>query len=175
MWLGLQVRKAMKHSNWLGSGITARKASNKDFNKLLNLFTIINEDFVPPVSKRGTLKENVENIMKIKNCYTLILENQMKETMGIISFKKDKEDGKAAYIPWIAVHPKFRRMGVGSMLLSEALKLMKKDHISSVTTRTWSTNAASLKLWRNAEFKKSKVIKDDRGSGIDTIYLTREL
>lgn len=155
--------------------ITIRRATTKDFNKLINFFNIVDKDFVPPISERGSIAEYVKDMIKGKDCYAVILENPNKGIEGTISFREHWKGRTSAHIQWIAVHPKYRHIGIANLLLTEALNLLKQDKIKLVSTRTWSTNTASINLWREAGFKKIKVVKNDRGPGIDSIYFEKKL
>ena len=43
----------------------------------------------------------------------------------------------------------------------------------SIFTRTWSTNAAHIKILDKFNFEIIKCIENDRGDGIDTVYFAK--
>lgn len=45
---------------------------------------------------------------------------------------------------------------------------------ANIFTRTWSTNFAHIKILQAFGFETVKVLKNDRGSGIDTVYFKKE-
>jgi ribosomal protein S18 acetylase RimI-like enzyme len=76
-----------------------------------------------------------------------------------------------AYLHFIAVAPRFRGQKISSMLLEELMFQMDRAAIPRLRVITWSTNRKSLALYYKHRFKVFYRIPDDRGEGIDSIYL----
>lgn len=100
------------------------------------------------------------------------------EPVGFLSFRSGyatEEVGEFApsnYVSTIAVAPDRRRSGhareMYRTLFSELPEDLRQPY---VTTRTWSTNENHLGLLSEFGFTELAVIPDDRGEGIDTVYL----
>jgi ribosomal protein S18 acetylase RimI-like enzyme len=161
--------------------VIIRKATHKDFKELYNFFELVNNDFIPPISKRRGLpkKKEIENFTKKMirgKKSTMIIFESNRKINGIICFSEDYWKNKnIPHIVEFAVHKSHRHKGVGTLLLEYIFNLLERKGYKSVTIRTWSTNKLALNLYRKVGFKKIKTIKNDRGKGIDTIYFKKKL
>jgi ribosomal protein S18 acetylase RimI-like enzyme len=68
------------------------------------------------------------------------------------------------------VSPKARGKGVTTALYQ---KLFTEYEKVNIFTRTWSTNFAHIKILGKYGFEVIKILKDDRGIGIDTVYFKK--
>lgn len=78
------------------------------------------------------------------------------------------------YVTTVIVDPRHRRQGI-TRRMYELLIAEAAAHGEGVATRTWSTNDAHLALLETIDFTVVIRRPDDRGTGIDTVYLAREL
>jgi ribosomal protein S18 acetylase RimI-like enzyme len=150
----------------------------------------INHEFIPPLSGRGSsaatnlaasfdatahqLSEYVDEVMN----QVIVFANIGEIVVGIFTFKAAHflatldDYSPCNYITTVGTHPEFRNRGVGRAMYRFAL-----NHLSTTypglywVTRTWSTNQKHLRLLKQLGFKVVKVLKNDRGKAIDTIYL----
>lgn len=76
----------------------------------------------------------------------------------------------AVYLSTVAVAPWARRQGLAALLLDAMLTRFAGRPALS---RTWSTNTASIRLHERAGFAVHARVRDDRGPGVDTVYLLR--
>lgn len=74
------------------------------------------------------------------------------------------------YILTLVVSPKARGKGVTKALYSRLFS--EYEHVN-IFTRTWSTNIAHIKILEAYGFEVIKVLENDRGNGIDTIYFKK--
>lgn len=74
------------------------------------------------------------------------------------------------YLSTIAVAPRARRLGLARTLLRA---LVRRFDDRPVLSRTWSTNPGSIRLHERAGFTTFRTVPDDRGAGVDTVYLLR--
>ncbi len=71
-----------------------------------------------------------------------------------------------AYIKKLAVHPSYRRQGIGCLLLNEVLRLVKKQDIDKVILDCDINNRAAFCLYKKMGFKASSSLYDRGGSNI---------
>lgn len=84
-------------------------------------------------------------------------------------------DKEKAYLTFFRVIPELRRSGIGFWFRQKLLDHLKTEGFKSVVTRTWSTNYPMMRLNEKTNFQRSKVIVDDRGPDIDTVYFKLDL
>lgn len=109
--------------------------------------------------------------------HTLVATSPSDGLMGFASFRLDHPvaalgDRTATYLSTIAVLPTARRSGVARRLYAALLRHPEVAG-TAVVLRTWSTNDAHLTLLRELGFRVVLQVRDDRGEGIDTLYLMR--
>ena len=140
-------------------------------------------EFIPPLSSRNGTQDKKFEIecineegpisyfehMKFQN-FILAIED---DVVGFLSYipnhhiclEDDKEE-LCEYVSTIAVNLAYRNHKIAQELYQ---KLLDKCRLP-IVTRTWSTNIAHIHILRSLGFKMVKIIKDDRGKGIHTIY-----
>ncbi len=152
----------------------ARKATAKDLPRLAELFTLVDRDFIPPLSQRGSIKGEARKALGQKNHCCLIVEDGGKVTAAA-SFIENYRKKNSAYIKYLIVHPGFRGKGIGISLRKKVLSVLKKDGMKEVHSRTWSTNRAMLEINKKMGFEVEKIIKNERAPGIDGVYFRKKL
>jgi [ribosomal protein S18]-alanine N-acetyltransferase len=66
---------------------------------------------------------------------------------------------KVAGIETINVDPKYRSQGIGQRLLTASEQVMRKKAIKKIRLEVATTNKAAIKLYENAGFKKTTLLK----------------
>ncbi|CDW74088.1 n-acetyltransferase mak3 [Stylonychia lemnae] len=66
------------------------------------------------------------------------------------------EKQKRGYIAMLAVHPDFRRLGLGRKLISKTLDKMKEDGADEIILETEITNLSALRLYESFGFIRDK-------------------
>ncbi len=61
-------------------------------------------------------------------------------------------DGRRGYLNHLAVSPDCRRRGVGAMLLTEALEVLRADGIGKCHGLVFKDNVNGLEFWRAADW-----------------------
>ena len=151
------------------------KAKSKDFDRILEFFELVEKEFVPPLSERGSLEERIKKILFSKDGSYVIMEDERGEIIALSGFIKNYQGNKNhAYLTFFSVKPVYRKKGLGISFRKKIMKILKKDGIREVHTRTWSTNKAMLKINKEMGFKVEKIVKNERGNNIDSIYLKKE-
>ncbi len=146
------------------------------------------KEFVPPLSFRSSstqqnLLKSIENSDGIKQYFEQLKSQRFAavfedgELIGFVSYKEDYScpeipSGELPniYLSTLVVSPKARGKGVTTALYE---KLFSHYEDVNIFTRTWSTNFAHIKILGKYGFEVIKVLKNDRGNGIDTIYFKK--
>lgn len=71
----------------------------------------------------------------------------------------------------IAVHPESRRLGIGTVLLAEAIAEARSSGAGLVTLEVRRSNLAARQLYRKFEFEERRLRRDYYGSGEDAIIM----
>jgi ribosomal-protein-alanine N-acetyltransferase len=143
--------------------ILIRKAEKKDLNQVYAIELL---SFKNPYSKYlFNIFLNDPSIL-----FLVCLNNE--ETIGyaISSLKNIK-----GHIISLAVHPKFRRKGIGSALLKEILTLMKKEGISIVELEVNENNVSGINFYKKHGFKFLKKIKKYYEDGSNAFLFYKNL
>lgn len=75
----------------------------------------------------------------------------------------------------IAVHPDSRRLGIGTVLLSEAVSEAKSTGAGVVTLEVRRSNLAARQLYRKFEFEERRLRRHYYGPGEDAIIMELRL
>lgn len=84
----------------------------------------------------------------------------------------DLEGGAHHYVSTVIVDRSYRRQGITRRMYTELLRWAAEAE-EGVATRTWSTNDGHLALLAQMGFAVVHRLVDDRGGGLDTVYLVR--
>jgi len=71
----------------------------------------------------------------------------------------------------IAVHPDSRRLGIGAVMLSEAISEAKSTGTNVVTLEVRRSNLAARQLYRKFEFEERRLRRHYYGPGEDAIIM----
>src|SRR5258708_38613288 len=71
----------------------------------------------------------------------------------------------------IAVHPEFRRLGMGGVLITEAISEARTNGAGVVTLEVRRTNLAARQLYRKVEFEERRLRRHYYGPGEDAIIM----
>lgn len=140
---------------------TDQKTIDKYFNSIKDNFIILAQ-----YHKNTALEGSVVGVL----CFT-IKDGPVAPNVSLL------DDGeKYIYVSTIAVRKEYRSLGIAKKMYKFLINILKdkkapfNQRIRHLVTRTWSTNEESKKLLSSLGFQQVKVLKDDRGKGIDTEY-----
>lgn len=155
---------------------------------VLQLLQDADQEFVPPLSSRSSAtQQNFSAALKNSNGVLSYFE-QLKQQrfiaalengklLGFVSFRENylcqeisQEELPNIYISTLIVCPEARGKGVTTALYD---RLFSAYSSSNIFTRTWSTNLAHTKILVKYGFTIFRVLPDDRGQGIDTVYFKK--
>lgn len=145
------TREGIKRKNWLYTG----------------------RNIAPKNEKR--IKEKLKS--KEEVLFVAIVGGKIIGSTGI-SFKKTGRTRHRVDLGW-GVHPDYQGRGIGTKLVSEALKYAKKEGFKIAIAEVAYENIASMKMAKKCKFKivgriKEGLLTDDKRY-IDTAILWREL
>ena len=153
--------------------------------ELLDILSVNDQNFIPPLSQRssttqknlqGTAEEGdirpyfgkmmEQNILAIFHEGTLIgyvsyIDHYISDVVSVDTHPN-------IYLSTLVLRPEFRGMGATKQAYARLFRELYPDR--NVFTRTWSTNAAHIKILSGFRFVEWKRLPNDRGEGIDTVY-----
>jgi ribosomal protein S18 acetylase RimI-like enzyme len=166
----------------------AQKAEYRE--QIFRIMLACDRDFVPPLSARFSTSDTVFSAKTgAENGINAYFEDMIGEQMlaaiedgkllGFVTFKRDLVQGPLTadtlpnlYICTLLLSPAARGKGLTAKMYAHLFDTLYPD--VNLFTRTWSTNAAHLKILARFGFSLIKRIENDRGDGIDTVYFGRE-
>ncbi|NTW38779.1 MAG: GNAT family N-acetyltransferase [Cellulomonadaceae bacterium] len=158
---------------------------------LLDALVVVADEFVPPLTvRRSTTQSDLVGLRaeapegvgryfaQMLDQHTLLAPGPDRALAAFCSFRVGHTPpvvadlGPCTYVSTIAVLPDHRRSGIARLLYGSLLAL---DGVRSrpVMLRTWSTNTGHLALLATLGFEVVSTLPDDRGTGVDTVYLAR--
>jgi len=165
-------------------------AEKKEYqNELLEILSANDTAFVPPLSQRtkttqtdlkgtgekGSIRPYFDGMMQ-QNVLAMFHEGQL---IGFVSYIDNltsevigPENLPNIYLSTLVVSPGAR--GMGATRKAYAHLFLERYPDRNVFTRTWSTNAAHIKILNGFGFEELKRIPNDRGEGIDTVYYCKK-
>jgi ribosomal-protein-alanine N-acetyltransferase len=75
----------------------------------------------------------------------------------------------------VAVHPKMRRLGVGSCLMVDAIDEAKSKKVKLITLEVRRSNLAARSLYRKLNFEERRLRRNYYGGGEDAIVMELKL
>lgn len=154
--------------------------------ELAGLFAEIADDFVPPLTSReGTTQSDLREhgneapggaYLEDMLQQDLLMCRRKDELAGFLSFRNGHSDPRYAdlcpclYVSTVAVRHHHRRHGIAAALYQELFDL-PASLPGWIVLRTWSTNTGHLRLLDSLGFATILRLRDDRGPGVDTLYL----
>ena len=154
-----------------------KKQFMRDISLLVQKY---NNEFIPPLSKRGSVSctslrdcnnDNIsEYIESMKSQDFIVVLDKTNKVVGFLSYEhREVCDIDCNYVSIIITDKNYREQGVARELYSVLEKLSKLP----IIVRTWSTNYKNRSILSNLGYDCIKTIKDDRGVGIDTLYFVQ--
>ncbi|MHA1615764.1 MAG: ribosomal protein S18-alanine N-acetyltransferase [Candidatus Njordarchaeales archaeon] len=146
------------------SEITIRKASIEDVEEI---FEIEKLSFKRPYPKYY-LQWLIEGLADI----FLVAEVNGK-IIGYIAGRV--EYGNLGHIVTIAVHPNWRRKGLGTMLMRKILNYFRKNSCKKAYLEVRVSNEPAIKLYQRLGFRKVRIIKHYYEDGEDAFLMAKFL
>ena len=144
-----------------------------EWKEFIGFMKEANSEFTPPLFERTEFVYQLEN--RLNNRALVAVDTNNKFVAASMYQTDHCGDTDSAYLTFFRVAPKHRGLGIGFWFRQLLLKHLKAEDFKSVVTRTWSSNTEMIRLIEKTGFSSTKIIKNDRGPGIDTLYFEREL
>jgi len=130
-------------------------------------------EFEPPISDRMTIRAYVEQFRHPPGFMIAALDGEKVVACvgGFVSHPR-------RHVPFLqcgVVDLQYRRGGIATRLIEEAMKFLVEQGCVAVETRTWSTHKVCRDMLIRLGFELIERHEDDRGSGIDTLIYARAL
>ena len=154
--------------------------------QIFDILLACDKDFVPPLSARFSTADTTFSAQTVvKNGINAYFEDMVSQhvlaaiengvLLGFVTFKLDLVNAVLGadtlpnlYICTLLLSPAARGKGVTAKMYAHLFDTLYPQ--INLFTRTWSTNAAHLKILDRFGFSLIKRIENDRGEGIDTVY-----
>lgn len=141
--------------------IIIREANEKDFPAVLSLIKELATFEKAPDKVTNTIDQ-----MKLEKnfFYCLVAETEEKEIVGmaICFFAYYTWVGKSLYVDDLIVKEKFRRQGIGTLLLRKIFEVARKENCKRVRWQVINWNKAAINL-----YKKAGAVIDNEWSNCD--------
>jgi len=131
----------------LDANIVVRHASLADIEALLR---VEEECFEYPYDRAV-----FEAMLRDRGC-TILLAEMFGNPVGYVAFEKK---GYVGTILSIGVVKRFRRRGVGTYLMSQALRMLKEDGVRRIVLQVSVKNLAARHLYEKLGFKAKGLLK----------------
>lgn len=156
--------------------------------QLFSLLSAADDEFVPPLSTRfSTTQKSLAGGEKSKDgirayfdqmkTQSIMVAEEDGQVYGFVSFKENYVNDQITnahlpniYLSTLVVSPAARGKGLTKQIYA-TLFAHYADRF--VCTRTWSTNAAHIRILDHFGFTTLCTIPNDRGTGIDTVYFIK--
>ena len=144
---------------------TVRPMNEKDLNVILYLE---NTCFLAPWGLKDLQYELNDNL--VSNLW--VIESI---STGVVGFVDYWITFDSATICQICINPVYRRKGLASMLLDEAIKDCRTNNVRSITLEVREKNVSATKLYEKHGFKTSLIKESYYTNGDNALYMIKEL
>lgn len=169
--------------------ILSKEQHEKYYDEILKLLIAGDEEFVPPLSARSSTtqakfvggersKDGILSYFEEMKKQRILVATEEDKLIAFVSYKENFTNDKIGvadlpniYLSTLIVSPEGRGHGLTQKMYDILFDTYKDRNIF---TRTWSTNAAHIRILSKFDFKTLCVLKNDRGIGIDTVYFKKE-
>lgn len=152
--------------------------SQREQNEIWQMLCNTDNEFVPSLSSRESttqhnFSDSTRNATPIKYFESLktqewIVAKTENRVVGFLSFYRT--GGNTIYISTIVVDPWHRNKGICTKLY---IAIQDQNGWECLRTRTWSTNNIHIHILNKLGFCRTRVIQDDRGPGVNTLYFEK--
>jgi len=132
--------------------LTIREASWNDFNDILALLNVVNNEFVPPLTEGENLRVKITRILNDRR-RGWIKAVDGERVVGVVAIIYHYRRPKLGLIETLAVLPEYRRFGIGMKLVQFAMSKLFQNGMDASLITTWETNGAALAMYEKLGFK----------------------
>lgn len=132
-----------------------------------DVYEINRLSFSSPWSRESFERELISN--KIAHYFVALLDEKIVGYIGIWQIFQE------AQITAIAVHPDYRRMGIGEALLDYIINLCEQNYIKEIILEVRVSNTIAQNLYYKKGFKKVGIRKWYYKDGEDALVMVKKL
>ena len=169
--------------------ILNKKEEKEYYSAILQMLREADGEFFPPLSMRSSSTQTeLSNLEKNSNGVLNYFEELKKqrflvacedcELLAFVSYREEYLNSEInedflpnIYISTLVVKPSARGKGLTYKMYE---KLFEEYKGTNIFTRTWSENTAHITILKRFGFDTFKVLENDRGAGIDTVYFIKK-
>lgn len=174
------------------------KAYQKEENiklQLLEVLKTVDQDFYPPLSTRKPLSfwlnlfekgvilyiEKNQQVAGFLAYYPSMSGSILDELRACVNVdpilvpRNGNVKYEEAYLHFIAIHPEYRGLNLGSKLMTNLLSDALSRGVTKMRVITWSTNVGSINLYKKHGFEIFNAIPNDRGNNVGSVYLETKI
>lgn len=124
------------------------KLGKEEIKKILLEFETC---FVPPISSRNIDLDLYSE--KLYNNAIFILEKDNEKNIGFISMYVNDEINKIAYLIFLAIHEKYRKLGLGKELITKAEKTAIDSGMKKMKLEVRKLNINAIRFYERNGYK----------------------
>ena len=132
--------------------LTINEATWNDFDAILSVLSIVNHEFVPPLTEGENLRVKVSRILNDRR-RGWIKAVKGGSIVGVVAVIYHYRRPQLGLIETLAVLPEFRRLGIGKRLVQYAMSKLFQNGMEATLITTWETNIAALNMYQELGFK----------------------
>ncbi len=114
-------------------------------------------------------EEEFVHVLGERNCIGMVAE-QCHDIRGFLVYELH---GKALHILNFAVHPDYRRQGVGRRMVERMIDKLSQQRRVSLTLEVRETNTAAQLFWRAMGFRAVSILRDHYDDTDEDAYVFR--
>jgi ribosomal protein S18 acetylase RimI-like enzyme len=127
------------------------------------------------LGKEASVNQWVIPVLIRYGLVTVAEKQPEKEIAGVCQVLRSYKDLSSAFIHSFYVRPHLRGKNIGEKLLRGVLKRIESDGFKSVWLTVDSANTAAVSLYESAGFRRTSVLRDEYGEGVDRVLYTLKL
>jgi ribosomal protein S18 acetylase RimI-like enzyme len=132
--------------------LTLSEATWNDFDAILGVLSIVDHEFVPPLTEGENLRIKVSRILNDRR-RGWIKAVDGGSTVGVVAVIYHYRRPQLGLIETLAVLPEYRRLGIGKKLVQYAMSKLFQHAMEATLRTTWETNVAALPMYQELGFK----------------------
>jgi ribosomal protein S18 acetylase RimI-like enzyme len=132
--------------------LTISEATWNDFDAIMRVLSIVDHEFVPPLTEGENLRVKVSRILNDRR-RSWIKAVDDGRIVGVVAVIYHYRRPQLGLIETLAVLPEFRRHGIGKKLVEYAMSKLFQNGMEATLITTWETNVAASAMYNELGFK----------------------
>ena len=141
--------------------LTIREATWNDFDAIMRVLSIVDHEFVPPLTEGENLRVKVSRILNDRR-RSWIKAVDDGRIVGVVAVIYHYRRPQLGLIETLAVLPEFRRHGIGKKLVEYAMSKLFQNGMEATLITTWETNVAASAMYQRIGIQDDSAKKSRR-------------